>query len=70
MDNDVISASPFQLVEDVAFKVDASSSVNGSRFVHRSSRPKIFSQYVLHDQNEKRIPHVMLFSLENISPHL
>jgi euchromatic histone-lysine N-methyltransferase len=70
VDDELVSASPFQLVEDKGFKVDASRSGNASRFMRRSSRPNIFVQYVLHDHHEKDIPHVMLFALENIAPQL
>lgn len=70
VEDDVVSASPFQLVEDLGFKVDASNRGNASRFIRRSSRPNIFAQYVLHDHHDKKIPHVMLFALENIAPRL
>eukprot|EP01018_Ginkgo_biloba_P004889 Gb_41440 [translate_table: standard] len=68
VNDEVVSVFPCQIVEDVGFKVDASRRGNVSRFISRSNRPNIFAQYVLYDHHDIKIPHVMLFALENISP--
>ncbi|GLJ11792.1 hypothetical protein SUGI_0177150 [Cryptomeria japonica] len=70
VEDEDVTVLPSQIVENAGFCVDATTSGNASRFISRNSRPNLCAQYVLYDHHDIRIPHVMIFATENISPKL
>ncbi|KAI3756571.1 hypothetical protein L1987_56392 [Smallanthus sonchifolius] len=50
------------------FTIDAASYGNVGRFINHSCSPNLYAQNVLYDQDDNRMPHIMLFAAENISP--
>lgn len=64
---DAISNSS-EPVEEGGFTIDAAEYGNVGRFVNHSCSPNLYAQNVLYDQEDKRMPHIMLFAAENIPP--
>ncbi|CAH2061453.1 unnamed protein product [Thlaspi arvense] len=54
--------------ETTGFTVDAAKKGNIGRFINHSCSPNLYAQNVLYDHEDKRIPHVMLFAMDNIPP--
>ncbi|KAK1430512.1 hypothetical protein QVD17_13314 [Tagetes erecta] len=50
------------------FTIDAAHYGNVGRFINHSCSPNLYAQNVLYDQDDKRMPHIMLFAAENIPP--
>ncbi|BFG20845.1 hypothetical protein CerSpe_071190 [Prunus speciosa] len=51
------------------FVIDATRHGNVGRFVSHSCSPNLFARSVLHDHDDVRIPHMMLFAEKNIPPN-
>ncbi|XVF08538.1 hypothetical protein REPUB_Repub07fG0011500 [Reevesia pubescens] len=51
-----------------SFTIDAAHSGNVGRFINHSCSPNLFAQNVLFDHNNKSMPHIMLFAMEDIPP--
>lgn len=54
--------------ETSGFTIDAATKGNVGRFINHSCSPNLYAQNVLYDHNDKRIPHVMFFAMDNIPP--
>ncbi|GFZ01099.1 SU(VAR)3-9 homolog 5 [Actinidia rufa] len=54
--------------EDGGFTIDAAQFGNVGRFINHSCSPNLYAQNVLYDHEDKRMPHIMLFAVENIPP--
>ncbi|XP_026419046.1 histone-lysine N-methyltransferase, H3 lysine-9 specific SUVH5-like [Papaver somniferum] len=54
--------------EDEGFTIDALRYGNVCRFINHSCSPNLIAQNVLYDHADKRMPHIMLFAGDNISP--
>ncbi|GMH28830.1 hypothetical protein Nepgr_030673 [Nepenthes gracilis] len=65
MPDAALSAS--EVVEE-GFTIDAAKYGNVGRFINHSCSPNLYAQNVLYDNDDKRIPHIMLFAAENIPP--
>ncbi|GAB4857672.1 hypothetical protein Ancab_015578 [Ancistrocladus abbreviatus] len=63
---DVPSISSEVVEED--FTIDAAKYGNVGRFINHSCSPNLHAQNVLYDNDDRRIPHIMLFAAENIPP--
>ncbi|XP_047092161.1 histone-lysine N-methyltransferase, H3 lysine-9 specific SUVH5-like [Lolium rigidum] len=50
------------------FSVDALTWSNLARFINHSCNPNLFTQNVLYDHDDVRMPHIMLFACGNIPP--
>ncbi|XP_057440494.1 histone-lysine N-methyltransferase, H3 lysine-9 specific SUVH5-like [Lotus japonicus] len=50
------------------FTIDAARVGNFARFINHSCSPNLIAQKVLYDHSDKRIPHMVLFAMENIPP--
>ncbi|KAM0030311.1 putative [histone H3]-lysine(4) N-trimethyltransferase chromatin remodeling SET family [Helianthus debilis subsp. tardiflorus] len=50
------------------FTIDAANYGNIGRFINHSCSPNLYAQNVLYDEDDKRMPHIMLFATENIPP--
>ncbi|XP_028805670.1 histone-lysine N-methyltransferase, H3 lysine-9 specific SUVH5-like, partial [Neltuma alba] len=50
------------------FTIDAARYGNLGRFFNHSCAPNMYAQNVLYDHGDRKIPHIMLFAAENISP--
>ncbi|KAF5816293.1 putative histone-lysine N-methyltransferase chromatin remodeling SET family [Helianthus annuus] len=50
------------------FTIDAADYGNIGRFINHSCSPNLYAQNVLYDEDDKRMPHIMLFATENIPP--
>ncbi|KAL1552444.1 [histone H3]-lysine(4) N-trimethyltransferase [Salvia divinorum] len=50
------------------FTIDALTYGNVGRFINHSCAPNLWAQNVIYDNKDKRMPHVMLFAMENIPP--
>ncbi|KZV20026.1 histone-lysine N-methyltransferase, H3 lysine-9 specific SUVH6-like [Dorcoceras hygrometricum] len=50
------------------FTIDAACYGNVGRFINHSCSPNLYAQNVVYDNDDKRMPHVMLFAAENIPP--
>ncbi|KAL1532474.1 [histone H3]-lysine(4) N-trimethyltransferase [Salvia divinorum] len=48
--------------------IDALTYGNVGRFINHSCAPNLWAQNVIYDNDDKRMPHVMLFAMENIPP--
>lgn len=59
-------SSSSQDFEDGGFTIDAAHYGNLGRFINHSCSPNLFTQNVLYDHDDTRIPHIMLFAGENI----
>ncbi|CAL5002351.1 unnamed protein product [Urochloa decumbens] len=62
------SSSCSQTLEDVGFTVDAAEYGNIGRFINHSCSPNLYTQNVLWDHDDKRMPHIMFFAAETIPP--
>uniref|UniRef100_A0A7N2LY35 Uncharacterized protein n=1 Tax=Quercus lobata TaxID=97700 RepID=A0A7N2LY35_QUELO len=56
------------VVGDSGFTIDAAQYANVGRFVNHSCSPNLYAQNLLYDHEDKRVPHIMFFSAENIPP--
>jgi euchromatic histone-lysine N-methyltransferase len=54
--------------EAKVFAVDALESGNLARFINHSCNPNLFTQHVLYDHDDIRMPHLMLFACGDIRP--
>lgn len=54
--------------KDAGFCIDALKFGNVGRFINHSCSPNLYAQNVLYDHDDKRMPHIMLFAVENIPP--
>lgn len=50
------------------FTIDAARVGNVGRFINHSCSPNLFPQSLLFDHDNKRMPHIMLFAMEDIPP--
>ncbi|KAK4742041.1 hypothetical protein SAY87_000042 [Trapa incisa] len=57
-----------EAVEEVGFTIDAAKQGNVGRFINHSCSPNLYAQNVIYDHDDRRIPHIMFFSAENIPP--
>ncbi|KAE9607422.1 hypothetical protein Lal_00026552 [Lupinus albus] len=57
-----------KVVEGNSFTIDAAEYGNLGRFINHSCSPNLYAQNVLHDHDDERIPHIMLFAADNIPP--
>ncbi|KAL6524125.1 hypothetical protein OROMI_031220 [Orobanche minor] len=57
-----------ELVEDGGYTIDACQYGNLGRFVNHSCSPNLYAQNVIYDHDDMRMPHIMLFAMENIPP--
>ena len=48
------------------FTIDAAKYGNVARFINHSCSPNLFAQNVLYDDDDLRIPHIMLYAAEDI----
>ncbi|KAI3689774.1 hypothetical protein L2E82_47741 [Cichorium intybus] len=55
-------------VDSDGFTIDAANYGNVGRFINHSCSPNLYAQNVLYDEDDKRMPHIMLFAAENIPP--
>jgi euchromatic histone-lysine N-methyltransferase len=55
-------------VQNSGFTIDAAQCGNVGRFINHSCSPNLYAQNVLYDHDDKRIPHIMFFAVENIPP--
>lgn len=53
---------------NVNFTIDAAKVGNLGRFINHSCSPNLYAQNMLYDHDDKRMPHVMLFAVDNIPP--
>ncbi|XP_058104083.1 histone-lysine N-methyltransferase, H3 lysine-9 specific SUVH5-like [Magnolia sinica] len=61
-------AASCEVASDSGFTIDAAEYGSVGRFINHSCSPNLYTQNVLYDHNDKRIPHIMLFAAENIPP--
>ncbi|KAG8375532.1 hypothetical protein BUALT_Bualt10G0109500 [Buddleja alternifolia] len=62
-------ALAIQLMEEGGgYTIDAAIFGNIGRFVNHSCSPNLYAQNVIYDHDDKKMPHVMLFAMENIPP--
>ncbi|EPS61767.1 hypothetical protein M569_13026 [Genlisea aurea] len=50
------------------FTIDAAEYGNLGRFINHSCMPNLYAQDVVYDHDDTRMPHIMFFALENITP--
>ncbi|KAI0496368.1 hypothetical protein KFK09_022684 [Dendrobium nobile] len=62
------SSSVCDTVESVGFTIDAAEYGNVGRFINHSCSPNLYAQNVLYDHDDKRLPHIMFFAVDNIPP--
>ncbi|OEL19993.1 Histone-lysine N-methyltransferase, H3 lysine-9 specific SUVH5 [Dichanthelium oligosanthes] len=62
------SSSCSQTMEDVGFTIDAAEYGNIGRFINHSCSPNLYTQNVLWDHDDKRMPRIMFFAAETIPP--
>lgn len=62
------SSSECDTVESVGFTIDAAEYGNVGRFINHSCSPNLYAQNVLYDHDDKRMPHIMFFAVDNIPP--
>ncbi|CAN0908358.1 Histone-lysine N-methyltransferase, H3 lysine-9 specific SUVH5 [Linum grandiflorum] len=65
---DDAQSSNQQAVQDSNFTIDAAKCGNVGRFINHSCTPNLYAQNVLYGHGDMKIPHIMLFALENIPP--
>ncbi|KAE9622102.1 putative histone-lysine N-methyltransferase chromatin remodeling SET family [Lupinus albus] len=63
---DAGDSSSSQVFEDGGFTINAANYGNVGRFINHSCSPNLFTQNVLYDHDDKKIPHIMLFADMNI----
>ncbi|KAL0330304.1 UNVERIFIED_CONTAM: Histone-lysine N-methyltransferase, H3 lysine-9 specific SUVH6 [Sesamum radiatum] len=61
-------ANSVELMEEVGYTIDAAQYGNIGRFINHSCLPNLYAQNVIYDHDDKKMPHVMLFAMENIPP--
>lgn len=61
-------AAPAELRVERGYTIDALTFGNVGRFVNHSCLPNLHAQNVIYDNDDKRMPHIMLFAMENIPP--
>jgi euchromatic histone-lysine N-methyltransferase len=61
-------ARSLTMEDDDGFTIDAAEYGNIGRFINHSCSPNLYAQNVLWDHDDKRVPHIMFFADENISP--
>ncbi|XP_042422174.1 uncharacterized protein LOC122009925 [Zingiber officinale] len=61
-------SSRLEMLDNVNFTIDAAEYGNVGRFINHSCTPNLYAQNVVYDHDNERIPHVMLFAMENIPP--
>ncbi|KAL8063428.1 hypothetical protein ABFX02_01G025700 [Erythranthe guttata] len=54
--------------EESGYTIDAAHYGNVGRFINHSCSPNLYAQNVIHDHDDRKMPHVMLFAMENIPP--
>ncbi|KAM3407669.1 hypothetical protein ACQJBY_001191 [Aegilops geniculata] len=54
--------------DDRAFTIDAAEYGNIGRFINHSCSPNLYAQNILWDHDDTRVPHIMFFAAENVSP--
>ncbi|CAA0838538.1 Histone-lysine N-methyltransferase- H3 lysine-9 specific SUVH5 [Striga hermonthica] len=57
-----------ELVEDGGYTIDACRHGNIGRFINHSCAPNLYAQNVIYDHDDMKMPHIMLFAMENIPP--
>lgn len=57
-----------EITEEGGFTIDACQYGNVGRFINHSCLPNLHAQNVVFDHDNKRMPHIMLFAMENIPP--
>ncbi|XP_026408960.1 histone-lysine N-methyltransferase, H3 lysine-9 specific SUVH5-like [Papaver somniferum] len=62
------SISEENVEDEEGLTIDARGYGNVSRFINHSCSPNVVAQNVLYDHDDKRMPHIMLFSADNIPP--
>lgn len=65
--SDVASETDAEL-KDVGFTIDAAEYGNVGRFINHSCSPNLYAQNLLYDHDDKKMPHVMFFAVDNIPP--
>ncbi|KAK4388881.1 Histone-lysine N-methyltransferase, H3 lysine-9 specific SUVH5 [Sesamum angolense] len=61
-------ANSVELMEEVGYTIDAAQYGNIGRFINHSCLPNLYAQNMIYDHDDKKMPHVMLFAMENIPP--
>ncbi|CAK9184976.1 unnamed protein product [Ilex paraguariensis] len=56
------------VMEDGGYTIDAAQYGNVGRFINHCCSPNLYAQNVLYDNEDRRMPHIMLFAAENIPP--
>ncbi|KAI3468262.1 hypothetical protein Pfo_024925 [Paulownia fortunei] len=56
------------LMEEGGHTIDAAQYGNIGRFINHSCLPNLYAQNVIYDHDDRKMPHVMLFAMENIPP--
>ncbi|XP_074563947.1 uncharacterized protein LOC141820521 [Curcuma longa] len=64
----MMGSSRLEMLDNVNFTIDAAEYGNVGRFINHSCTPNLYAQNVVYDHDNERIPHVMLFAMENIPP--
>lgn len=64
----MMGGSRLEMLDNVNFTIDAAEYGNIGRFINHSCTPNLYAQNVVYDHDNERIPHVMLFAMENIPP--
>ncbi|XP_051137343.1 histone-lysine N-methyltransferase, H3 lysine-9 specific SUVH4-like [Andrographis paniculata] len=69
-DTSVMPHEKAALVElmEGGYTIDAAQYGNVGRFINHSCSPNLYAQNVIYDHDDKKMPHVMLFAMENIPP--
>ncbi|XWS37000.1 hypothetical protein CRYUN_Cryun19dG0005700 [Craigia yunnanensis] len=60
--------TPISFVVNECFTIDAAQFGNVGRFINHSCSPNLFAQNVLFDHDNRSMPHIMLFAMEDIPP--
>ncbi|ONK76564.1 uncharacterized protein A4U43_C03F29630 [Asparagus officinalis] len=55
-------------MKDDGFTIDAAEFGNIGRFINHSCSPNLYAQNLLYDHDDKRMPHVAFFAIDNIPP--
>lgn len=54
--------------DETGYTIDAIRYGNVGRFINHSCLPNLHAQDVIYDHDDRKMPHVMLFAMENIPP--